>query len=226
MAFNATPEGALAFFLIARVRAVLEGPLLSSRQLKSVRQMRKIFEIERMESPMLVHMQQRLRGASRHISRLQHLVGKPALRDNEWLFWPLFILAWKTQWTMRVERWRQRHGNEIVQFLTVLGEFEALMALAACAYENPADPYPGLVDKGPSFETTGMGHPLMDVHSCVRNDLKLDGETSFLLVPGSNMSGKSTLLRATGLNAILAWTGAPVRATHLRLSPLQDSRSG
>jgi DNA mismatch repair ATPase MutS len=102
---------------------------------------------------------------------------------------------------MRIERWRQRHGRELLQYLTVLGEFEALMAIAAYAYENPADPYPELVSEGPLFEAIGMGHPLMDVRACVPNDLTLGGERRFLLVTGSNMSGKSTLLRAAGLNA-------------------------
>jgi MutS domain V len=220
MALIGAPEAALALFLHGRVRSVLEGLLLSSRQLESLRELCSLFESERMESPPLVRMQQKLQGASEQISRLQRLVGKRELRDNEWLFWPLFLLAWKTQWTLQIERWRQRHGQNFVQSLTVLGELEALMAMATYAYENPADPYPELVAEGPLFEATGMGHPLLDVKSCVRNDLKLGGETSFLLVTGSNMSGKSTLLRAVGLNATLAWMGAPVRARHLRLSPL------
>jgi DNA mismatch repair ATPase MutS len=74
---------------------------------------------------------------------------------------------------------------------------------------------------GPLFEATGMGHPLMDVRTCVQNDLKLGLETQFLLVTGSNMSGKSTLLRAAGVNATLAWMGSPVRAKSLRLSQAQ-----
>src|SRR5208282_3699171 len=71
------------------------------------------------------------------------------------------------------------------------------------------------------FAVTGMGHPLMDVRACVPNDLRLGGDLRFLLVTGSNMSGKSTLLRAAGLNATLARMGAPVRAAALRLSQLQ-----
>jgi hypothetical protein len=221
MALIGVQEGALALFLRRRVVAVSEGLLLSSRQLDTIRQMCKLFESERMESSLLIGMQQKLQGASKQFSRLQRLIIRRELRDHEWLFWLLFLLAWKTQWTIQIERWRQQHGNEIVQFLTVLGEFEALVAMSAYAYENPSDPYPELADDGPVFEATGMGHPLMDVRSCVRNDLKLGGDTSFLLVTGSNMSGKSTLLRATGLNATLAWMGAPVRAMRLRLSPLR-----
>jgi len=65
-----------------------------------------------------------------------------------------------------------------------------------------------------------MGHPLIDEDACVRNDLRLGGDVRFLIVSGSNMSGKSTFLRAIGLNSVLAWMGAPVRCTKLKLSAL------
>ena len=55
----------------------------------------------------------------------------------------------------------------------------------------------------------------------MRNDVTLGGPTRVLLISGSNMSGKSTLLRTVGINTVLAMAGAPVRARHLRLSPLQ-----
>lgn len=166
-------------------------------------------------------MQNSLRGSPDRIARLQKLVRLRELRDSEWLFYPLAALLWTTQLTIRIERWRQQHGHELVEWLTVLGEFEALVAIAAYAYENPDDAFPELADSGPLFLTTEMGHPLIDVRTCVRNDLKLCLETQFLLVTGSNMSGKSTLLRTVGVNATLAWMGAPVRARSLRLSQVQ-----
>jgi DNA mismatch repair ATPase MutS len=128
---------------------------------------------------------------------------------------------WTTQWTLQLEWWRQRHGRELVKWVTVLGEFESLMAIAAYAYENPDDPFPELADDSPLFEATAIGHPLIDPRTCVRNDLELGGDTRFLMVTGSNMSGKSTLLRTVGLNAALAWMGAPVRASRLRISSFQ-----
>jgi DNA mismatch repair ATPase MutS len=143
------------------------------------------------------------------------------LRKNEYLFYPLPLVMWTTQWTMRIEQWRAKRGGEVVGWLTALGEFEALIAIAAYAYENPGDPFPEFAVEGPLFDATAMGHPLMDVRTCVRNDLRLGGDLRFMIVTGSNMSGKSTLLRAAGLNATLAWMGAPVRASALRLSPLQ-----
>src|SRR5579871_4294465 len=65
-----------------------------------------------------------------------------------------------------------------------------------------------------------LGHPLLPRESCVVNDVELGDMTRFYVISGSNMSGKSTLLRSIGLNAVLALTGAPVRASALRLSNL------
>jgi len=221
LAIIGTAQGAIALFLRRRVRFVLGGMQLPASKLESMRRLCVLVDGESIEGALLSRVQLRLRGSSKLVSQLQRLERVRELRDNEYLFWLLFPLLWSTQWTMKIERWRQRHGQELFQYLTVLGEFEALLAIAAYAYENPADSYPELVGEGPWFEATEMGHPLMDVRTCVRNDLTLGGEMRFLLVTGSNMSGKSTLLRAVGLNATLAWMGAPVRAARLRLSPLQ-----
>ena len=225
LAVIGTAEGALALFLRRRVRFILAGMHLPARKFESIRKLCLLVDGESMEGASLSQVQRGLLGSSKLVSQLQRLVRLRELRDNEYLFWPLFPLLWSTQWTMRIEQWRQLHGRKLLQYLALLGEFEALMAIAAHAYENPADPYPEVVADGPLFEAIGMGHPLMDVRTCVQNDLTLGGETRFLLVTGSNMSGKSTLLRAVGLNSTLAQMGAPVRAKRLRLSPLQVGAS-
>jgi DNA mismatch repair ATPase MutS len=93
--------------------------------------------------------------------------------------------------------------------------------LAGYAYEHPQDPFPELVPVEPRFEGTDLGHPLIHEARNVRTDLRLADELRVLIVSGSNMSGKSTLLRTVGINTILALAGAPVRARRLRLSPLQ-----
>jgi DNA mismatch repair ATPase MutS len=105
------------------------------------------------------------------------------------------------------------------RWLAAMGELEALSDLAGYAYEHPDDPFPEVVDEGPRFDGEGLGHPLLPVERSVRNDLRL-GDVRLMIVSGSNMSGKSTLLRTVGVNAVLALAGAPVRATRLRLSPL------
>jgi hypothetical protein len=158
--------------------------------------------------------------ASARIAHLGRLVERLNLRRNQ-LFAPLAaLLLWATQHAFAFERWRATSGPAITQWLAAVGEFEALSALAAYAYENPEDPFPEVVPGGPLFEGEAIGHPLIPASRCMRNDLVLGGELRVLIVSGSNMSGKSTLLRTAGVNTVLALAGAPVRARRLRVSPL------
>jgi DNA mismatch repair ATPase MutS len=120
---------------------------------------------------------------------------------------------------MAVEQWRQQHGAQLRIWLKKWAEFEALSAISAYSYENPENTFPTFSDEV-CFEAQELGHPLLPQSSCVVNDIELGREHPFYIVSGSNMSGKSTLLRAIGLNALLAYAGAPVRARALRLSGL------
>jgi hypothetical protein len=130
------------------------------------------------------------------------------------------LLLRRGQLAGAADAWRQRSGAALGRWLAAVGEFEALCALAAYAFENPEGPFPEVVADGPCFDGEGLGHPLIPKARCVRNDVRLAGELRVLVVSGSNMSGKSTLLRTAGVNAVLALAGAPVRAHRLRLSPL------
>jgi DNA mismatch repair ATPase MutS len=102
--------------------------------------------------------------------------------------------------------------------LEAWGEFEALNALGNYAHENRDHTFPLFGEAGPRFEGSGLGHPLLQNELCVRNDVRLGESRRFYMISGSNMSGKSTLMRAIGLNAVLAFAGAPVRANSLQLS--------
>jgi DNA mismatch repair ATPase MutS len=121
-----------------------------------------------------------------------------------------------------LQSWRKRYAANVTQWFSAVGEFEALAALGTYAFEHPDDPFPEIAATAtqPSLETQALGHPLLPAAHCVTNDVSLGGETQILLVSGSNMSGKSTLLRAVGINAVLAMMGAPVRARSFRISPL------
>jgi DNA mismatch repair ATPase MutS len=117
-------------------------------------------------------------------------------------------------------RWQRRHGATLTEGLAALGQLEALQALAAYAFENSADPFPELLDFGPCFEADDLGHPLLPPGRCVGNDVRLNDGLRLVIVSGSNMSGKSTLLRTVGANTVLGLAGGPVRARRLRLSRL------
>lgn len=119
---------------------------------------------------------------------------------------------------MALDRWRDRHGREVRAWLEASAEWEALGALSTLAHDHPAWSYPELsAEASPRVEAVALGHPLLRPDRCVRNDVTLGPPGRFLLVTGSNMSGKSTLLRALGLNAVLAGAGAPVCAHSLAI---------
>jgi hypothetical protein len=154
------------------------------------------------------------------IKRLRRTIELLDSRRNQ-LFAPVApFLLWGTQCALAIEAWRARCGPALGRWLSAVGELEALLDLAGYAYENPADPFPELMEGEPRFEAEGIGHPLLPEGTCVRNDLALGPQRRLLLVTGSNMSGKSTLLRSVGVNVVLAQAGAPVRARSLRMSPL------
>lgn len=133
----------------------------------------------------------------------------------------VLLLFWDVHAASLLEGWRRRHGGALGGWFQALGEAEALCALATYAYEHPDDVWPELVEGSVSFDAEGLGHPLLPSETCVRNDVRLDAPSQVLLVTGSNMSGKSTLLRSVGLGAIMALAGLPVRARRLRLPELQ-----
>jgi DNA mismatch repair ATPase MutS len=121
-----------------------------------------------------------------------------------------------------IDRWHAAYGGAVLEWLQAIGEMEALGAFGTYAYEHPDDPFPTLVEEAsPLFEGDGLAHPLMAADVAVPNDVRLGGQGPHVVViSGSNMSGKSTLLRSVGVNAVLALAGAPVRAARLRLSAL------
>jgi hypothetical protein len=182
------------------------------------------FERERAGSPLLDRLQTDLaaggRRPSQAIRRLRVWVDLLDSRRNQ--FFAPFALAsmWGVHCALAIEAWRARHGPAVGAWLAAVGQLEALCSLAGFAWEHPADVYPALEDGEARFEAEALGHPLIPEARCVRNDVALGGATRVLMVSGSNMSGKSTLLRTVGINAVLAQAGAPVRAARLRLSHL------
>jgi DNA mismatch repair ATPase MutS len=127
--------------------------------------------------------------------------------------WDLHLLA-------AFERWQTAAGRHARRWLGVLGETEALAALAALAHDNPGWVFPDLDPAATALEAQDLGHPLLRGDLRVGNDVTVGPPGTFLLVTGSNMSGKSTLLRAIGVNAVLAEAGGPVCAAACRLPPV------
>ena len=156
--------------------------------------------------------------ASRAIRRLVRLIEWLNSRLDAWFAVFAPFLLWATQFAFSIETWRAKHGREIGGWLAAVGELEALCSLAAYAYEHPDDPFPEILESGTDFEGESMRHPLIPAERCVPNSVKLNPAMQLMIVSGSNMSGKSTLLRTIGVNVVLALAGAPVRALRMKVS--------
>jgi hypothetical protein len=180
-------------------------------------------EAERFRAPRLARARDALAGsAAREIGRLQTIlgyaeVGRAGLFGvlvNLFLLWDVFCAA-------ALDRWRARAGVRVRGWIEAMAEIEALASLATFACEHPAYAFPDIASGPFHFVAEGLGHPLLPLAQRVDNDVALPGPGVALLVTGSNMSGKSTLLRAMGVNAVLALAGAPVCARRLSLSVCQ-----
>jgi hypothetical protein len=215
-------QGVFAGAYRPQVKRVIEslGPL--SVELPILHELFQIVERERFSCAKLRTLSAALAhdgpAASSEIRRLQRLIRLIKQRDNEVFTYVSFCLLWGTQFAMAIEHWRLRHGAELQAWVGALGEFEALLSLSTYSYEHPEDTVPLLLENGRVLQAEALGHPLLDEATCVRNDFQLGDTVRFLIVSGSNMSGKSTFLRAIGLNVVLANMGAPVRCAKLRLS--------
>jgi hypothetical protein len=136
------------------------------------------------------------------------------------------FLLWNFQTLWLLERWQRAAGPHVRRWLERLAEAEALGALGTLAFENPAWAWPEIAEgETPLVVGRDLGHPLLPPDVCVGNDVTLGPPGTLLLVTGSNMSGKSTLLRAIGVDATLAQMGGPVCAAALRLPPVQLATS-
>lgn len=225
-ALSAVAQRALA----AELRPSLEAASSKESALSRYGAMLKLLEEEKLEAPLLVTLQKRLResgaSATQEMNALSRIVGFVDARNNE--VFRLFIgpaLMWNLWCGLALGKWRARAGKVAFGWFRALAELEALASLAGFAFENPAATYPELDDERPTFRAEALGHPLIDPDKRVANDVTLEGPGHALVVTGSNMSGKSTLLRAIGINAVLANAGAPVCAKSFRVGRLKVATS-
>lgn len=193
-----------------------------------------LLERESFTAPKLVALQAALNTGdvppSAALRKLARIVGYLEQRRNMILRPFDRVLFWSAQLLFAAERWQQTFGPQIRTWLATVGALEALTSLSAYAYEHPADVFPELIEPAPGanhplFAAEGLAHPLMPAQVAVRNNFTLSEEQQLVILSGPNMAGKSTFIRAIGLNAVLAQCGAPVRAARLRLSPLAVAAS-
>lgn len=186
-------------------------------------------EAEQFASPRLAVLRRELdsegQPPSRRIAKLNRLMELVDSRRNGVVRFIGTLLLWDLHLSYAIEGWRGISGPVLRGWLNAVGEIEALSSLAGYCYEHPSDVFPEFTAESPCVNAVGVGHPLLNENRMIRNDVRLGPELRLLVVSGSNMSGKSTLLRTLGINAVLAQAGAPVRAKRLVLSPLAVAAS-
>jgi hypothetical protein len=230
-------NGTFLYRVEKRIRVVVTAVEEAAHELKLLSEVLVRLERESFHSPLLAAQCASLdtegTPPSKRIGRLNRLMELLDSRDHVLVRLAEPFVFWTTHLAFAVEAWRRHSGPVVRRWLTATGEMEALCSLASHAFEHPDDPFPeftseprtsesGSVEEGALLEAEAIGHPLIERSRVVRNDVRMGGAAGprVLVVSGSNMSGKSTLLRTLGVNVVLAQAGAPVRARRLRISPL------
>ncbi len=151
--------------------------------------------------------------ASRQIDKLSSIVNMMNFQYGQ-LFYFLVNLFFLFDYhcMFALEKWKQQSGGNLRTWFTVVGKIEEISSLAIIRYDQPDWCVPQFTSTPQTLAAENMGHPLLPADVRVCNDLHLKGSGSVLLITGSNMSGKSTLLRTVGVNLVLAYSGAPVCA--------------
>jgi hypothetical protein len=235
MGFDGFPVRVLLFWLLLQIgitvlwmRRVAESLAAmddAAGDLGLLKMLLERIENQPFQSPRLAAMRNGLpmegRTASQTIRQLQRLVSALDSCRNQ-IFAPIAIFfQLPIHLLISIDGWRKSHGFAIAGWLATVGECEAFSALGTHAFEHPADPFPVIDPSTARFDAAGLAHPLIAPSVAVANDVSIGGDgPRVLMVSGSNMSGKSTLLRAIGVNVVLAMTGARVRAARLTMSPL------
>jgi len=206
------------------LEAIFRGLDSACHNLEAIADLVRIIEHQEFQSPLLKDLQSRFSDgnviASEGIAKMGSLCELENSRHNIVLRALDLPLLYSLQVGFALQRWRRKYIRHVISWTEALGQIEALLSLATFAYEHPEDTFPEFNDSadGLNLEAESLGHPLIANAVCVRNDVRLGGDQQIVMISGSNMSGKSTLLRAIGTNVVLAMAGATVRARRLTLS--------
>lgn len=212
----------LQALLCLRLRTAVNRELESAQRLFGqtaiLREGLRLLRSQQFSSALLCGLQQQAMGEDKALARLERWLTIVEQRPKEWFYTLSLIFCLGTHAAIALEQWRAEFGEPMRRWIEAWADFEALVAVGNYAAEHEENAYPELVDGAhPILEARAMKHPLLASSAAVANDVMLGTEAQFLLISGSNMAGKSTLLRAIGASMVLALGGAPVAAQSLRL---------
>lgn len=219
-------QAVVAFGFAGRVIGVFQ--LVAARRgyVESLKNMLVAVEKHTFKAPLLLDIQKRVhaggRAPSDYMARLDRWAGLAEFYTQFPIhFFVNVMVLWDLHILLQLERWNSEVGQGLEEAFDALGELEALASLATLHHGDPSATFPDIHDEPVAFLAEGLAHPLLPAENRVTNDVRLPGVGSALIVTGSNMAGKSTLLRSVGLNIALAFAGGPVVAGKLRLSSLR-----
>jgi len=210
------------FTRFKRISKLQEQVSRSSDLLKAYSAIIKLIEDRNFTSPLLQKLQSTYSdeiAASDRIRQLSKLVGRLDYRLNVLVSAPLNLFFFTDiHFCLALERWKREHASRIPGWFASMAEFEALSSLANMAFNNPGWIYPRVTEDYFVFRAVEMGHPLIPSGRRISNSFAAEGTAKAVIVTGSNMSGKSTFLRTCGVNAVLAFAGAPACASSFTAS--------
>lgn len=186
-----------------------------------------LIEKHSFESPLLQQLKKTFspangQTASSNIKELKNILDRLDYRLNPIVFIPLSIfLCWDLQQIFALEKWKQKNQHQLGDWFSSLAQLEVLSALGNISFNHPEWCFAELAAEEAIFKGEEIGHPLIPVAKRVTNSFTTEAVNKISLITGSNMAGKSTFLRSTGINIILAMMGSPVCAKSLTLSPMK-----
>ena len=205
------------------ITALCEDTVKSAKILKTYVELFKVLEDNKYKSDKLVEIHNKLEidneKASIAIKKLGRILSNLEVRENAYFSMTINLFTlYEIHWALQLEKWKENHKHQLATWFEALAEFDALQSIAGFAYINSDFVQPEIVSSDYYYKATELGHPLIPATQRICNDFHFDGKGKVILITGSNMSGKSTFLRTLGINAVLAFTGAPVCAKQLQLS--------
>ncbi|MBP2651347.1 MAG: mismatch repair protein MutS domain protein [Firmicutes bacterium] len=214
-------QGLISLFGYAKLSSILNTVHNFRENIKIYEKLIKKIELTEFDEPRLRQMKNSLainnRAASAVMKKLDNIAEAIDLHYNPISYMVLnFLLLWDYHCVFALEEWKDKYGRLIEEWFYTIGRFEALASLALIARLNPEWTFPKFTEDGTAVFAENLGHPLIPAEQRVCNDVDIKNE--ICIITGSNMSGKTTLLRTIGINLVLAYAGAPVCASRVECS--------
>ncbi|MDF9825778.1 DNA mismatch repair ATPase MutS [Breznakia sp. PF5-3] len=180
-------------------------------------------ENEMFEDPYLLSLQQTWngeKGATKGIKELSKVSDLLKMRKNILAYILVSgLFLWDFHCVEKVAGWHMRYASQLPTWFSSLAEIEAILSLSTIAKVKDEYCFPEVIDGSCELDMKAVSHPLINEQDAIDNDFKVFHESC--VITGSNMSGKTTFLRTIGLNAVLAYAGAPVVANSYKISLMQ-----